>query len=247
MNENTFNNNKLLIKSKPYWEVVLRPQMFIENRIESNLLKDLLTSNRIKLRGWDYPHWDREHNIIGNNFIGSYSSFRQIEEIWKFYASGQFENQFAFWEDIYPDKPQLKTQALYSLLTTQITKNNIRGDKFLEIDSTIYRVAEIYLFLSNLVIDKRFGENFVVEINLKSTEGRILFIWEQGRELHNKYECGIDNIEVKRKITKSQLIGETDELIVDTAKEIFTKFRWTNVDSSLLYQIVNNLKNKKAY
>jgi hypothetical protein len=49
------------IKSRGYWKVVIRSSIFLEDRIrELSLCKKLVRDNKVRLRGWDYPHYDRE-------------------------------------------------------------------------------------------------------------------------------------------------------------------------------------------
>lgn len=246
MNINELNKFLNEIKENSYWKVIIRPQIFKEDRIsEISELKKIIENNNVRIRGWNYPHLNRKNIIFGNDFLGSCVEFLQIKEIWRFYLSGQFENYFAFWEDMYKDKQVLKQQVINSLfMFSEISNKNFETDKFMEIDSTIYRIAEIFTFALNLAQKEILGENIVMEIKLLNNIGRILFIWDFGRELYGIYESGSD-IEIKRQITKSQLIGENDQLIVNTVLDIFHRFGWINVDSSLIINILNKFKNKR--
>jgi hypothetical protein len=246
MNMTDYNDFLTEIKNSSFWKVIIRPQKFIENRISGiDKLSDIITNNNVRLRGWNYPHLDHINIVFRNDFMGSWVEFLQLKEIWKFYISGQFENYFAFWEDIYNNKKELLNRVHGSLIMFMKIRNKvIKTNKFLEVDSTIYRIAEIYLFALNLAQNKILGDNIVIEIELLNTTGRVLFIWDIGRELHDIYDCS-DDIKIKKTVTKTQLIGENDNLIVETSLDIFHRFGWINIDSSLIINILNKFKDKR--
>lgn len=245
-NETILNSFKNNIVGQPNWKIIIRPQKFIEERIKMKDIESLILKNNIRLRGWDYPHWDKNNNIYGSNYVGSFTEFSQIEELWKYYLSGQFENYFSFWEDKYPDQNLLMNRATRSLLIPTFSGKDLKNRKYLEVDSVIYRVAEIFMFSVNLAQAEVLGENIIIEISLNKTEGRTLFIWDTGRELHDLYECNTEGVEISRKLSKTELISKNKEIIIKAVEEIFHKFRWVNVSISLLERVLNNFKNKRV-
>src|SRR5438093_8765937 len=80
------------IKSHGHWRVVIRPFTFKKTRIsEIKRLLPLLEKASVQLRGWDFPHIDRnDPPTIGLDYIGQECDWEDILEIWRFYQSGQF-------------------------------------------------------------------------------------------------------------------------------------------------------------
>ena len=84
------------IKSRGYWEVVIRPLKFEKERLES--LKDcanLVLENKVRLRGWDYPHVSSKYGVqSGDNWVENVTDWSSYEEFWRMYQSGQFLHLF---------------------------------------------------------------------------------------------------------------------------------------------------------
>src|SRR5438034_7832370 len=88
------------VKARPHWRVTIRPTIFNESRIST--LPEcwrIIESCSVSLRGWNYPHVDREGRTNGNDWISSWCEFNGYLEYWRFYQSGQFLHLKSFWED----------------------------------------------------------------------------------------------------------------------------------------------------
>ena len=49
----------------------------------------IIESCSVSLRGWNYPHVDREGKVNGNDWISSWCEFNGFGEYWRFYQSAQ--------------------------------------------------------------------------------------------------------------------------------------------------------------
>ena len=79
------------IKSRGYWRIVVRPQSFVEERLEYASLLDVIGSTSVRIRGWDFPHLGREEEIERQkDYVGTRVTWSSYREYWRFYQSGQF-------------------------------------------------------------------------------------------------------------------------------------------------------------
>ena len=91
------------IKSKGYWSVTIRPSHYDKNLIETHKeLRQLIESNKVVLRGWDYPHIVKEGiERVSEDSIESSCDWPEgpVYEYWRFYKTGQFIHYFSTRED----------------------------------------------------------------------------------------------------------------------------------------------------
>ena len=79
------------IKTRGYWQIVIRPQKFLKERVLSlpNLVKSI-EENKVSYRGWDFPHLTLHEMHRDLDYIQMSTIFLEINETWRFYQSGQF-------------------------------------------------------------------------------------------------------------------------------------------------------------
>ena len=141
------------------------------------------------------------------------------------YQSGLFVHQFACPEDSWPQ-----------------TKNS----NVLDIIYTIYRLTEIYKFLSNLAINDVFGNNIEVTLELGNMQNRSLIFLDPLRELHANYRCQVRQLSSSETFSKPQIIAEAAEIAVRRCRWIFQRFNWLseNVTDFLRSEQESFLKGK---
>jgi len=223
------------IKSKGYWKVIIRPNKYDNNLISSlKECEELIKNNKLRLRGWDYPHID----IAGikrssANSVHSYCDWPEgpIYEYWRFYQTGQFVHYFAMREDLrISDSKKKEFQNEFG--------NKI--EKFLDILSTLYSITEIYQFASKLFSSLNV-EGVEIIIELHDVEKRMLIFWGSfGRFLHQPYICdftdGILSVGKEKIISKEKLLNNASELALDTTIEIFHNFNWGSADKNIFIE-----------
>lgn len=94
------------IRSKGYWRIDIHPADYVADRVPYPALKAILERTVVRLRGWDFPHLERQGTERrGNNWIGSETAWNYIREAWRLYQSGQFVYMRGVIEDwIEPDR-----------------------------------------------------------------------------------------------------------------------------------------------
>src|ERR1700690_2753896 len=128
------------IKSRGYWHIVIRPDAFINERIENlSACQELIQKYQIRYRGWYFPHFNDRDLIRGIDFIEMNTDFVNLQmESWRFYQSGQLAFFCCLQEDWQKE----------SRLTGHSW--NIKPGEYLNIIDALYQLAEVYEFTARL-------------------------------------------------------------------------------------------------
>jgi hypothetical protein len=237
------------IKSKGYWRVVIRPtaDFYKEDRFKIDELFDLVENNQTRLRGWYYPHTDRDDfAIVGKNKIRNKCDFETHIEHWEFMTSGQFVHLFAMSEDYFID--EAAAEKIRNRFDFNLDK--AKGiEKFLNLVSTTYKFTEIYLFASNLAQLKAYKdvEAFEITIELYDIKDRMLYIGSFSRELWSPYVSQIEDgkISFTGEYSKEELIAKFDTYALDNILETFKLFGWPDPNVQAIQGDQDNLIKRK--
>lgn len=231
---------KKIIKQKGYWRVIIRPaQAFYRiNRFNISELAKIIEDNQIRLRGWYYPHIDKNDiKIIDQDTISNECKFEGHIEHWEFMTSGQFAHIFSMKEDYIID--QQKANEIKSDFTSDKEKAK-DINKFFETVSTVYRFTEIYLFASNLAQLDGYREvdEFDIIIELNDVKDRLLFTWDWGRDLWSPYICNFNDgrIPFSETYKKDDLIAKFDCYSLEKVIKTFQFFGWRNPSEQVLQE-----------
>lgn len=213
--------NKLVekIKTRGYWEVLIRPNKFVENLIESpSKCKEIIREVSVKLRGWIYP-FNTIHeppSTGGYDYIEQSKEWEFFLEYWRYYQSGQFIHFFGMLEDW---QDQAKT----------IGRMPLEPFKSLAIISTLYTFTEIYEFASRLAVKGLLGNECTISITLHGTKDRQLVTLDFRRHFFlREYKSKLESIPHKISIPTADLIARSAELSLDHTIRVFERFNWDN-------------------
>jgi hypothetical protein len=213
------------IKSRGYWEVIIRPLKFEKELLKN--LKDcanLVLENKVRLRGWDYPHVSNKYGIqSGDNWVENVTDWSSYEEFWRMYQSGQFFHLFGCREDWWGP-----VQIFWS------EKHTLEPGYGLSFLSTLYTFTEIYEFVSRLSKKGLFDDFLNVSITLHGMKKRRIVTLEINRTLNDNYICNIEDIQLNRKIATSEIIGKSSEFAVDDTYRVFERFNWLDPPRQVL-------------
>lgn len=225
------------IKGYGYWRVLIRPNKFDPNLIPSiQDARQIIEDNKVVLRGWDYPHSDRELKTASEDSIESVCNWDSgpVYEYWRYYLSGQFIHYFATREDSRIDKEgaeKIKSRILFP-------EDKIDGAKsFLGILSTLYTFTEVFFFASRLAQNGNLGDDSIhIEIALNKVKNRMLYVEDVGRDLHRPYICSFadDKIVMTFDLNKSDLISNYAEFALNNTIKLFEYFNWENPSKQIL-------------
>ncbi len=209
------------IKSRGYWEVIIRPTRFEKERINDLIqCRKLVEECRIELRGWDYPHiGNKEPPYCGIDYVESTIDWDMYKEFWRMYQSGQFIHLFGLHEDWFEENRPFFGFSQYS---------SIKSGSILEVVMTLYSLTEIYQFAAKLAEKNVFDDSIYISIKLHGLMNRELTCFEFGRGFWNEYICHIDYFPREKEIPIKILLEKNDEIALDETLEIFKRFNWAS-------------------
>jgi len=224
------------IHSKGYWRVNIRPTRF-EKTCIPNLTecRQIIKTCQVRLRGWFYPHLDRNETVNGEDWVESGCDSMDKVEYWRFHQSGQFIHHFACIEDHTVDPKKVRMAS--------ITK--LSSGRYLSIVSTLYRITEIFEFAARLSSKGVLSPAAEISISLVGTEGRQLSFSDHSRLLYDEYICGIPKMAFQETYREAELIARRSEFAMDTTTWIFTRFNWTTIPRSVLAEDQNRLLERR--
>ncbi len=206
------------IRTRGYWEVIIRPAVFIEDRIKTLAeCKEIIRNLSVQWRGWDYPHYD--YNKPPSNrtdHIEQPFDWENHLEFWRYYQSGQFIHLLAMWED-------WEEQRTWSRL-------DIEPGVALSVLGTLFSFTEIYEFASRLAAKGLSGDTCKISIALHNTKDRKLEMFHASRWLRPDHKSDLQFIPTRseKPIATAELMAKSAELALDHAIWVFERFNWDN-------------------
>ena len=211
--------SKLLdeIRSRGYWEVVIQPHTFIEQRIANvSDLYPILQRCSVRLQIWDFPRLDRRTQPhVGTDWIGQDLQWEHHLELWRFYQSGQFVHLAGIKSD-WRDRSTLWPLA-----------NGWQPGAVLEIGDTVLRFTEIFELAARLAFTDA-GDDFMhVSVTLKGLKNRALqFDRPNGQPLATEYRATGEDYSYTVEQSRVKFITKPRALAIQGARELFERFNW---------------------
>ena len=203
------------IRSKGYWRVVVRPNHFVEKRVEDiSALKPILQKSSVRLRGWDFPHI----NGRGKAYVDLDSLVQEFEwdhykEFWRLFQSGQFIYYGGFVVDWTERKTALSSGAL---------PNNV-----LSVRDAVFRFTEVFEFAARMALTEAGHEQMHIEIKAGGLDGRSLWV-DPARYIDfvAEQKAEIDEVPYEIDVPSPELMAESRQLALIAARELFKRFDW---------------------
>jgi hypothetical protein len=128
-------------------------------------------------------------------------------EYWRIYQSGLFYHTFAVPEDYWSETAQ-------------------RG--LIDVFATLYRLTEIYEFVSRLAAKGAFESDLHLKVELKNLGARRLTIIKRGRwPFGRDYAFNEGSLSRSRTYTKAEFVSRSAELSMEHTQWIFQRFGWS--------------------
>ncbi len=211
------------IKSGPYYSVRCQPARPLD--ISLQRCDELIKENAVRLRGWDFPHYDYQGLIRDQKYVAGHVDWENHVELWRMYRSGQFVYFGSPWDLAMDWQAKLRKEFEHSALTAnQVQKDEIVG--FFSFVGVIYSVTEFFVFAARLAKALE-TPGIALGVSVKNAENWALVSGEPGVWLHSLYACRTSTIEIK--------LNNLEELLDDPVacaavglREIFALFNWDN-------------------
>lgn len=218
------------VLSCPRWRIRYRPETFQPDKVQTlRELGEIVDRNRVRLRGWDFPH--RSHRVEeqgrGSNWIASWSSFGGHFEYWRFYQSTQFLYLGSVREvtdDGWHQKLRSEFGAHLSY-RTDLDVATIPG--FFSIENLIYTVTEYFEFAARLCQAEIYGGTLELTIQLHGIQGFALTTGLDRAWMH-VYQATEDELTKSWKISTSDLVAASSELSMNAIVWFFERLGWVD-------------------
>ncbi len=194
-----------------YWFLELMPATYEHDRVASNArLKEIRRESVVSIRGWDFPHVDREYDRAFDRGIESVTHWARFHEAHRVYRSGLFTWRSKLHED-YSD------QDVGSI----------------DYESSIYTLTELFIFASRYAPLIAEASNFALRVGATGLGGRVL---RSGPGvLREEYKTGAYQFDRAYQLSLDKLRASHLELAAEAAQELFELY---NLDISL--EVISN-------
>jgi hypothetical protein len=208
------------IKSRGYWNVLIRPSPFQSDRIAYTDLQLLLEKHAVRLRGWPLPYIDHRQQLLhGQHWIGQDIPARVVDHIeaWRFFTSGQFNQLRAIGADWRGTADALSPS----------TVPPAGFDSVIEVWEILFYVTEVFELAARLALSEAGGESMTLKIQLENLGTRALVIGDPRRmPLDIPYGPPPPTTSFEATLGRDQLVAESDERAVDMAADFLARFGW---------------------
>jgi hypothetical protein len=225
------------IKFKGYWKIEIRPTKFDKNRITTlGNVQQLVSSNLVALRGWDYPHWNQEKIRNVDDYVECQEDWDRHLEYWRFYQSGKFIHLVALYED---------HLDLSSAMPIQYPPRTPRSG-YVSFVSTIYHITEIFEFAARLANKGILQPSGFISIGLYNIKDHELTTFGSRRYLPEGYVYANDKpLLIEREISQQELINKPDEHALDFITSIFERFQWNQPPRQIFSEDQKRLRERR--
>lgn len=218
------------ILQNPHWHVVIRPDTYQENHIESrSQLLNIVQKARVSLRGWDFPFVSPRDDEIakGSNWIGSQVDFMGTREFWRFYQSGQF-TQYSSVREVtetrWHDKLAASAEGHFGHLRPKL-RTSARG--FISLINLLYIITEYFEFAARLAQAGVYLSNVSVSIAVSGVKDFVLTT--ESNRSWSKYCPANENAYSKEwVIAAKELISDSPRYSLDAFSWYVECFGWLN-------------------
>ena len=208
------------LKTRGYWEIVIRPTRFVANRVPNfHELHEIVRTKSVEIRGWDFPHYGRVEPQAGADYIEQEVDFLRHVEAWRLYQSGLFVYLGGLRADWDEQEQRLGIRWV------------MPPGKVLGVADTVWTLTEAFEFAARLALSQAGSERMHVAATVHGLRGRVLHMEIQSRDLSPRPPLeGLDVLPQSGDFARERLVAESKSLALGWAREVLRRFGW---DASL--------------
>jgi hypothetical protein len=200
------------IRERGHYEIVIRPEGSIDDRVPYDELHSILQQCAVKLRGWPFPFVGSQNDAEPlEDSIRQNEDWERYREIWRFYQSGQFVYIGGFHED-WPERgatESYRPQSNHALLGCY------------DVSARCAETYELAARLANTVA----GDNLMrISITLRNINDRQLYMEDPARQLAWSHTARIPEYTFDEMVKRDNLLAQPRVLARHATKEIFSRF-----------------------
>jgi hypothetical protein len=206
-------------ESKGFWQLRVRPDMYRRDRIPDKVtLWKAVTESEVSLRGWNFPHTDRQTQ---SNFSNGRQSYTNQSVLGEAYVEGfrAYQSGLFIWRGAYRENA--------------LSFTNQYG-KALSFVNVIYEITEMFVFM------KRYYERVapeaivLVSIEMNDINGRALIATGDAAPFLDPPVSRVPNLLIEESYTVDALRTSAEELAIKIVQNIFGMFNWNSPDPSMI-------------
>ena len=213
------------VLAQPHWRVNFQPATYEKHRIPSlQECLDVVQKNRVRLRGWDFPHISRAPQLIyGPTWLGSWSDAFDHLEYWRLYQSAQF---------LYLGSVREVTEKNWNARIREAMKvhadDNVDIDEvpgFLSITEVIYNTTEMFEFAARLAQAGIYTERIHIAISLTGVKNFMLAA-DENRGWTSDFVTSLNDMTYEIPLTQTDLVASAADHALRCTTWIFERFGW---------------------
>jgi hypothetical protein len=199
-----------------HWEVISMPLKYSKERVPTitEVYKSLVESE-VYLRGWNFPHFDKDTKTNFSNGRQSFTEFMHHIEAHRAYQSGLFMWRGLYWEHSSHFKKQ--------------------HEKALSFVNVIYTVTEFLLFFKRYY--ERISPDASIRFSIRMTDiqDRTLEAtdWDALPFMGN-YAAKDSSLKIDREYSVPELRATAEEIAIGVVQRIFEVFNWNGSDPNMI-------------
>jgi hypothetical protein len=183
-----------------YWYLEVLPTDYEQERVDSNArLREIRRESVVSIRGWDFPHVDKERDHAFQFGIESITHWARYHEAHRLYRSGLFAWRRQLGGDF---------AAEYA--------------NSLSYESSIYSLTEFFIFASRYASLVATKGAFVVRLGLSGLGGHSLR--SEPGVLHGSYETAAASFERSYQLSIEELRASHLDVAADATRHLFELF-----------------------
>lgn len=198
------------------WEVTSMPQTYRRERVPNiTSLYKALVESVVYLRGWKFPHFDRENQSNFQNGRQSHTAFMHHIEAHRAYQSGLFIWRGLYWEN-FRDLPKEYGKAMSFV-------------------NVIYTVTEFLLFFRRYY--ERIAPDAAIRFSIGMTdlEDRALVAtdWDSAPFM-GTCVARVPGLVIEKDYAVSEIRANAEEIAINIVQKIFEVFNWNGSDPNMI-------------
>lgn len=196
------------------WELAAYPARYLPDRVDGpGAVRDLVRKSEVSLRGWNFPHMDREAASFFNKGHQSITSWDAYIEGYRAYQSGLFFYQGVF--------------------DTDVRGKTAEGKRALEFVDAIWTITEFFLFLSRYCENMVVADDIKVQLTLSGTANRMLTTFHPGLDVRG-YVARESAIAIETVVSDVELKADWQAIAQRYIRRVFLMFGWENASETMI-------------
>lgn len=224
------------IRSRGYWQVIVRPTKFNEKLIP-NLgdLEPIIDNSIAQIARDTFPSIILNKALQkGQDWIGQTIDYNIILEDWRLYQNGLFIDLFGIREDWY-ERLNSSDLEIYTPGTILI------------IERVIFHLTQIFSFASRLALSEIYNDeaNINIDITINDLQNRELKALESLRGIVAPITyraASLPKYSYNKAIPRADLIANPLGFAQQVAQDIFYRFNLLNISPNIIRQVMNNFR-----